>query len=66
MPTFPLKKHSTEAIQEAIANALTELCGVKMEARVDSLDYGKGSQWSDSVGITLTVNAKPDLSKVPF
>lgn len=63
---YPLKKYSAEAIQDAIAKALSDLCGTTMEVEIHAIDYNKGSEWSESAGITLTARKKRDTKDLPF
>lgn len=64
---FPLKKHSTEEIQTAIAKALSELCGAELEVRIHEMNFGDGVAFSTTTKVSLTIDkTRPKDSDLPF
>ncbi|EHK64803.1 hypothetical protein [Achromobacter arsenitoxydans] len=64
---FPLKKHSTEDIQAAIAKALSELCGADLEVRIHEMNFGNGDAFSSATKVSLAIDKAPSKdTNLPF
>ncbi|WP_447578322.1 hypothetical protein [Achromobacter kerstersii] len=67
MFNIPLKKHSTEEIQTAIAKALSELCGTAVEVQIHEMNFGDGVAFSTTTRMSLSIDkTRPKESDLPF
>ncbi|CAB3662662.1 Uncharacterised protein [Achromobacter denitrificans] len=64
---IPLKQHSTEEIQTAIAKALSELCGSAVEVRIHEMNFGDGVAFSTTTKMSLSIDKTlPKETDLPF
>ena len=61
----PIKKHSTEEIQNTIAKAVSKLCGFEYKAEIKSINFNPDKIFlaDDATEICLTIRHKSRLKQ---
>lgn len=66
MSSSALKKHSTEEIEEAIAKALSDLCGEPLTTTIGEIAFEQNAPFR-SATLTVLIAPQPvDRGDVPF